>query len=62
MGGQGPIPYMTIRAYASDHGITGDDFRTFRTFMTIIDSEWMKHVAERDKADKEKGEGDGERR
>lgn len=61
MGGEGPIPYMTIRSYAADHGIEGDDFRTFHTFMTVIDLEWLRHVAERDKATRDKGGSDGER-
>lgn len=49
MGGEGPIPYMVIRAYAEDNAIVGDDFRRFRAFMNVIDMEWLKHVAERDK-------------
>lgn len=61
MGGEGPIPYMTIRAYAADNGIDGDDFRTFHAFMTIIDLEWLRHVAERIKAETAKGGTDGER-
>lgn len=60
-GGEGPIPYMAIRAYAEDHDITGDDFRLFRTFMSMIDTEWLKHVAARDEADRTKGENDGQR-
>ena len=46
---------MTLRAYASDHGIEGDDFALFRTFMSMIDEEWLAHVAARDKADDTKG-------
>lgn len=48
-GGETPIPYMVIRAYAEDHGIVGDDLWLFRALMNVIDSEWLKHVANRDK-------------
>lgn len=50
MGGQGPIPYMVIRSYALDHGIAGDDFKLFRQFLGLLDNEWLRQVAERDKA------------
>jgi hypothetical protein len=57
MGGQGPIPYLTISRYAEDHGIRGEDFWLFRTMMDALDSEWLKNVAERDKAnDKQREE------
>jgi hypothetical protein len=55
-GGQMPLPYQVISSYAADHGIVGDDLWLFRMFMTAIDSEWLKHVAERDK---EGGKKDG---
>lgn len=58
MGGQGPIPYTTIRTYASDNGITGEDFGLFRTFMLVIDSEWLKYVTE---CEKKEGDKDGRR-
>ncbi len=48
-GGQTPIPYLVIRAYAKDHGIVGEDLQLFRSFMTAIDAEWLNFVAERDK-------------
>ena len=44
-GGEMPIPYMTIRAYCRDMGIEGDDFHQFRTFFSMLDSEWLKQVA-----------------
>ncbi|WP_425280343.1 hypothetical protein [Mesorhizobium japonicum] len=49
MGGEGPIPYMVIRAYANDHGISGDDFKLFRAFLKILDDAWLLHVVKRDK-------------
>lgn len=58
MGGQGPIPYAVIRAYAADNGIVGEDFWLFRTFMSVIDTAWLKHVTERDKKE---GAKDGRR-
>lgn len=48
MGGEMPIPYMTIRAYAADNGITGDDFHLFRLFLGILDAEWLEQVSERE--------------
>jgi hypothetical protein len=41
---------MVIRSYAIDHGITGDDFKLFRQFLGVLDNEWLRYVAERDKA------------
>lgn len=58
MGGQGPIPYTVISAYAHDHGIAGEDFWLFRNFMSALDAEWLKHVAEREKKE---GAKDGRR-
>jgi hypothetical protein len=40
---------MAMRAYAQDHGIVGEDFRIFRIFLAVLDDEWLKHVAEREK-------------
>lgn len=50
MGGQGAIPYMAIRSYAIDNGIAGDDFKLFRQFLSVLDNEWLRQVAERDNA------------
>jgi hypothetical protein len=44
-GGQGPVSYMTLRAYAEDNGIDGDDFRVFRQFFGVIDNEWLRREA-----------------
>jgi hypothetical protein len=57
MGGEMPIPYTALRAYATDNGIAGDDFRLFHTFMGVIDAEWLKHVADRSKKRKEDEHG-----
>ncbi|WP_171903286.1 hypothetical protein [Mesorhizobium sp. SEMIA 3007] len=40
---------MVIRAYANDHGISGDDFKLFRAFLKILDDAWLLHVVKRDK-------------
>lgn len=47
MGGEGYIPYSVLRQYASDNGIEGEDFATFRRFMSAIDDEWLKHAAKK---------------
>lgn len=54
-GGQMPIPYMTIRAYAHDVGITGEDLLIFRTLLAEIDHEYLKHAAEKAEKSKEGG-------
>lgn len=46
MGGEGPVPYAAISGYAKDHGIAGNDFRTFHILFAAIDAEWLDYVAE----------------
>lgn len=50
---------MTIRAYAEDNGITGDDFQQFRTFFTILDQEWLRQVAAKAEAQAKEREQNG---
>jgi hypothetical protein len=49
MGGEGPISYQALSAYARDHGIIAAEFRVFRAMMGSIDAEWLKYRAEQDK-------------
>ncbi|MBN9255275.1 MULTISPECIES: hypothetical protein [unclassified Mesorhizobium] len=53
-GGETPIGYVAISQYARDHGVTDDDFRLFRTFMRVIDDEWLVAADEQDKKAREK--------
>lgn len=57
MGGEGPIPYGVMTSYAAEHGITGEDLWLFRTFLNVLDTEWLKQVAERQKS-RERKEGE----
>lgn len=45
-GGEAPISYTTIRDWARDHGIAGDEFHIFKTLFTALDDTWLDHVAE----------------
>lgn len=49
-GGQTAIYYTAISRYAADHGIEGDEFRDFLTFINAIDGEHLAMVAEELKA------------
>lgn len=61
MGGQGPIPYAVVSRYAADNGIDGEDFWMFRVLMSVIDTEWLAHTSETDKAEKKEKGRDGRR-
>lgn len=56
-GGQTAIYYTALSRYARDHGIEGDDFRDFLTFMNAIDAEHLALAAEELKAAAAKNEG-----
>lgn len=45
----GGIFYASISAYASDHGIAGDEFDRFLTFLRTIDDEFVAFSAEQAK-------------
>ncbi|MQW24290.1 hypothetical protein [Sinorhizobium meliloti] len=45
LGGETSISYGAISRYASDHGITGDDFASFVHFLQALDAEWLQHLA-----------------
>ncbi|WP_139108371.1 MULTISPECIES: hypothetical protein [unclassified Ensifer] len=48
-GGEGPISYTAISRYAADHGIGGDHFGDFLTFLQAIDAEWLDWRSEKEK-------------
>lgn len=53
MGGETPISFVALDAYARRYGIEGEAFDRFHQFMTAIDGAWLDHVAERAKAAEE---------
>jgi hypothetical protein len=46
-GGETPISFLALDAYARRFGIEGEAFDRFHTFMTAIDADWLTHVAEK---------------
>jgi hypothetical protein len=54
MGGLTGIYYAAISRYARNHGISGDDFARFHTFVTALDAEYLAFENERAKAEAEK--------
>lgn len=53
-GGESPISYVAMRAYAAANGVHGADFDLFRRFLGMVDDEWLRHVSERSKARNQK--------
>jgi hypothetical protein len=53
-GGETPIGFMALDAYARRYGIEGEAFDRYLTFMTEIDEEWLEHVrkSQPDQSDK----------
>jgi hypothetical protein len=49
MGGETPIGFMALDAYARRYGIDGEAFERFHTFMSAIDDEWLSYVAAKSK-------------
>lgn len=49
MGGETPISFMALDAYARRYGIEGEAFERFIIFMTAIDEEWLEYQAKQDK-------------
>jgi len=43
--GPGPIPSSSLRAYAGDHGLTGDHLERFRQIIRMLDGEYLKLTA-----------------
>lgn len=56
MGGEMPVSFLALDAYARRYGIEGEAFDRFHKFMTAIDGEWLAYVAEKAKA-REEGSG-----
>lgn len=50
MGGMGRIYFSAIDRFAERFGIYGSDFDAFLTFIHALDDEFMRHVAEKQKA------------
>jgi hypothetical protein len=44
MGGQMPMSFMALDAYARRYGIDGEAFDRFHVFMSAIDAEWLAYV------------------
>lgn len=47
MGGEYPISFMALDAYARRYGIEGEAFENFIAFVRAIDFEWIAISAER---------------
>ena len=50
MGGQTPITFSALDAYARRYSIEGEAFDRFLSFMQQIDAEWMALENEREKS------------
>ncbi len=48
-GGCGGIYYASISAYAHDHGLVGDLFPDFETYLRVMDDEYVAFSAEKAK-------------
>lgn len=48
MGGQTPISFLAVDAYAKRYGINGEPFDRFLHFLTAIDAEWLEFVEKRE--------------
>lgn len=55
-GGESTILYISISAYARDHGIAGDDFHVFKILIREMDREYLEYV-ERNRPKKPDNEG-----
>lgn len=51
-GGETPISFMALDAYARRYGIEGEAFDRFLSFMTALDDEWLQYKAKQEKQDK----------
>jgi hypothetical protein len=54
-GGQSPIKYTAISAYAHDHGIVGDDFGRFKRFIFALDRAFIRFETSKAKSSPEAG-------
>ncbi|MCO5071143.1 MAG: hypothetical protein M9944_08055 [Rhizobiaceae bacterium] len=49
MGGEMPVSFASISAYADRYGIAGQDFDEFLMLFRAIDDEWLAICVEREK-------------
>lgn len=49
MGGESPISFMALDAYARRYSIEGEAFDRFLTFMSALDDEWLEYQAKKAK-------------
>lgn len=43
-GGESPISFMALNAFAERYDLRGAQFETFILFMGLLDAEWLEHV------------------
>ncbi len=53
-GGETPIAFLSLDAYARRYDIQGVEFETFLALVGAMDDEYLEHVARRDKAARDK--------
>jgi hypothetical protein len=51
-GGETPISFLALDAYARRYGIEGEAFERYLAFMQALDEEWLAFVGERAKSKK----------
>jgi hypothetical protein len=56
MGGEMPVTFAAINAYAARYGIVGQDFDEFFTLFRAIDDEWLAWVTEKAKEERAREE------
>lgn len=53
MGGESPITFLSIDAYARRYEIHGVEFETFLALVGALDEEYLEHVAREAKKERE---------
>ncbi|MHC2251040.1 hypothetical protein ACVILK_000732 [Bradyrhizobium embrapense] len=53
MGGESPITFLSIDAYARRYGICGVEFETFLALVGGLDEEYLEHVAREARKERE---------
>lgn len=51
--GLGPIPWTALDAYATRHGIAGEEFTNFAYYLSTMDSIYLEHHREQKKDKKQ---------
>ncbi|WP_027578486.1 hypothetical protein [Bradyrhizobium sp. Ai1a-2] len=54
MGGESPITFLSLDAYARRYGIAGVEFEHFLALVGAMDEEYLEHIARIMKAEKER--------